>query len=338
MSNEQNAAQAFCQEIVRYLKDQQEGIPSISEVSQKEVSPGIQNLIKSTQERVNREIHTLLKDETNEERLLNLFVIDHSLYQLHRKLCEQERIQALHLSLKIEKSLKNHLKVLKKKRIKGTKRYRKHKKWITFIRVLSQLIGITTFATAFFYPQHGTPLLTTAIICAIYILLFEGVWNDIAHDRLKKEKRNSNPTLTKKSLEFVQSKNLQTLFEPISFTSDYQSRYFEMLIAIGSSSGWKPKRNKDLESFTENAKELFSTAYSTSSQPFDPKFISQWRDSLEIIQKGLHKHFGDSLKKFSEETKRDPLYFLKALTAFQHSSTAKALHSFLQQTESLIIE
>ncbi len=338
MSEQPDAVQAFCQEIVRYLKGEQPTTPHLAHSSHFQTSSEIQSLLKQTQQHVIHKIRTLLEKKNDNETLLNLFVIDQTLYQLHQEYCKKETHTLLHLCLTIEKALKKHLKHLKRQRQEAEVKYEKDKKRITSFRITVQLISALSFITAFFFPVYAIPLFSIALTGFTLALIVAGMWENTAYKRLQSTTESSDPTLTQNTLQFLNEKHLKALFEPNSYSAKFIRNYFEMLTALGLCFGWIPNEQIDREDIIETACKAHLSAYFPSNKTGNADIIFRWRMNFEKIQEEIKRHFGSSLSLFNKKTKENPLYLLQAIHSFELSTNGKLLQSFLHETEFLPIK
>lgn len=338
MSSDSDAVQAFCNEIIQYLKGKQTELPNLVDSSSSQTTEEIQTLLKKTQKQVSQKIQTLLEIKKNGHVLLNLFVIDQTLYQLHQTHSKKERITLLHLCLTIEKSLNKHLKELAKQQKLAEIQYNKHRKRNNLFNFTSLLVGAISFISAFFNPEYAIAFFSIALICFTHFLILGRMWRNSAFKKLQLERKKSDPSLTKKALIFLKPEHLKALFEEKSYTSEYQQNYFKMLIALGKCFDGALNEKINQEVILETAKNACLLAYSNTKKIGNADIIIHWRADFEKIQKQTKELFGRSLENFNAKTKSSPLHFLEVLESFRQSSTRMQLQQFLHDIEFLSIE
>ena len=333
MSNRDESIKNFCREIVDYLASARQNSPEITEDAFQHASPEVLNLIKKTQIKVASIIHELVESGENKERLLNLYVIDTTLYQLHHRINKTENTVAATLCLKIKSTANQHLKSIYKKREEAENRFQRTIKWNNRIRILCYLVAIVCMFAGFAYPEYVGIYLSITLICLTQIFILGDLWRNGAKNKRDKVYLKNDPDPTKSALQFLSPDHLIFLLDPPSFSPEYHERYFIMLIELAKSYGWTAKKQIDIEDLIENGKLALEDAYSTLLTKFDPEFINQWRKDFEKIQTELHHLFGDSLYSFNQKINKNPFYYLKKFSSLLSSDLGRHLIQFLKKTE-----
>lgn len=335
MPNRDESIQNFCREIVDYINSSNESTPEISEDTVKQASPQVLTLIKKTQIKVVKEIQQLIESGEQVEKLLNLYMIDQTLYNLHHQINKTEIIVAKNLYQAIKNEAKRHLKLIKKKRNEATKRYKRRLKINSLINLFCYPIGIASAFAGISYPDDVTFYLTITFLCIMQLFLFSNFWINGAKAKRDEVFQKYSSDSTKKAFKFLTPGHLITLLEPPSFAPRYHERFFKMLVQLAISYGWVPKKDIDVEDMIENGKKALEDAYSTQPTTFDPEYIEKWRKNFEEIQLGLHQRFGNSLYSFNLKTKETPSFYFEQYSAFKSSKLGENLHRFLKKTEYL---
>lgn len=334
MPNRDESIQNFCREIVEYLNSSRHHSPEISEDAKQDASPEVLTLIKKTQIKVAKEIQKLIGDPDQIEKLLNLYVIDQTLYDMHHRINKSELTVSKHLCSAIKNTARKQLIKIKAKRKEAEKHYKWRLKRNSLINLICYPIGIASAFAGFTNPDDVTFYLTITLLCFMQIFLFTNFWINGAKAKKDEVFEENDPASIERALWFLTHDHLITLLEPPSFSPQYQDRFFNMLVQLALSFGWVPKNEIDIEDLIENGKKALEDAYSTLPSNFDPDLIHKWRKDFEAVQLGLHHLFGDSLYSFNQTTKQNPSFYLDRYSDLESSELGKNLHHFLKKTES----
>lgn len=335
MPNRDESIQNFCREIVDYIESSSKSNPEISEDIVKQASPQVLTLIKKTQIKVVNEIHQLIESGEQVEKLLNLYMIDQTLYDLHHRVNETEIVVAKNLCQTIKKAAKKRLKYIKRKRNEAKRRYRRRLKVNSFINLLCYPIGIASVFAAISYPDAVSFYLTIGLLCVMQLFLFSNFWVNKAKAKRDEVFHHYNSIPTRKALTFLSPEHVIALLEPLSFAPRYHKRFFSMLVRLATSYGWIQNKEIEIDSMIETGKKALEDAYSTQPKIFDPTFINEWRKHFEEIQLEIHERFGTSLYSFNLKTKETPSFYLQEYKALKSSELGKNLHKFFEKTKKL---
>lgn len=335
MPNLDESIERFCNEITNYLSHERQSSPELSLEPSGEVSPHTLTEVKKTQIKVSEEIGGLLERKTEEERLLNLYALDSTLYKLRHEIDQKERHFLKNLCDSIEKALEIHIEGLKKKRQEADERLLKRAKWNNRIRVLCYIVGFVCAFLGFADPDNVGIYLSITLLCLTQIFLLGDFWINVAKSHKEKVNRNNDPEICLGSLKFLSEDHLALLLEPPCYDPAYQKRFVQMIVQLAFSYQWVPNEEVMKDNLMENSRAALDGAYSAQPNAFDPAFIKKWRLSYEEIQTELHQHFGGSVYQFTIKNQNNPLFYLERYSQIKTSELGKKIQNFLKKTKYL---
>ncbi len=335
MPSPDESIENFCKEIIAYLRQTQQHSPVPPHKPSTLNAPQTLGLIKKTQISVGEKIRELLESGKDEEKLLNLYVIDSTLYQLHHQNDQKEIAVLKKLCASIKTALTKQLTEIKSKRKAAEERFEKRVKWSNRMRVLCYIVGAVCAVLGFTNPDDVTIYLSITLLCLTQIFLFSDLWIGGAKTNKDRVFKANDPVAASAALTFLSPDHLIVLLEPPSYTPEYQERFVRMLVDLAIAWGWIPDEEVEIEDLMENSQVALEEAYSILPRSMDPAWIKKWRLSFEEIQLGLHHLFGDTLYQFNQKIKENLQYYYECFSELRESELGRHLQQFLKKTKYL---
>ncbi len=327
---------SFCEEIILYINDKRNTPPEFSGEIRSSESDETLEQIKKTQLQLFHAIHQLIDSQKQGGKLLNLYVIDETLYNLHRQINQKEQSLVKKLCQFIKKSLLDHQQVMEKSRKEAEARYSRADGWNDTIRFMCYLIAIVSTFAAFAYPSKARLYLWIILFCLAFTFLIGDAWKKNARQKRDRIFELNDPKIIESALAFLTPQSITTLLEPPSFSSKYQELFFQMLINLAISNQWAAREDVHFDDLMESAKIAFDKAYSNVAPHLISETVHEWKEEFEEIQAALHEHFKDSFYALNIKSRRDPLYFLSKYSEIATPSIEKKLKKFIAITKSIL--
>lgn len=295
----------------------------------------LKSTVDKTKTALENEIKSLNGSSDNQDRIITLYLLNKDLYQLHNYLhaFDREKIkEAHHLTLTaIPKFMKEAGKDFKKE----VKKLKLLDKLVRFLRGFTLLTAFALFMVSFRYPEYVVLLLSYPLISFVFLIPAENLWLKNIEERIEKVLAKADTVTANQAINFLKKPdaltNLWILFDEPSSEEDYQQKYIDFIVDLGSSCEWMDTKKDHLSATKDTMNMALEEAYSDSPTTFERDFLESWLETFGELQHEIKNHFGKTVVLFSKRTSKNHTYFITCLQAFVKSNTGKKLKRFLQE-------